>query len=86
MVVLSRTPLNPITVFILFPYIQGEGDCPGRVGEGLPYKSDGDACRLSYGCKLQIVVPLRVFGMESHCICPFRYRLELCIKIFPRRL
>ena len=81
---LSWTPLNPITVFVLFRYIQGEGDCPGRVGGG--YKSDGDACHLSYGCKLQIVVPLRVFGMESHCICSFGYRLELCIKIFPKRL
>ena len=29
---LSWTPLNPITVFVLFRYIQGEGDCPGRVG------------------------------------------------------
>ena len=32
------------------------------------------------GCKLQIFVPLRVFGTESHYICPLRYRLWLCLK------
>ena len=36
----------------------------------LPYKSDRDAHRLNLGCKLQMLVSLRVFGMESHCICP----------------
>ena len=42
----------------------------------LPYKSDGDARRLALGCpELQILVSLRVFGMESHYICPFRYCL-----------
>jgi len=51
---------------------------------GLPYKSDGDARRLALGFKLQILVSLRVFGMESHCICPFRYRLVLCIKKFTK--
>ena len=47
-------------------------------------KSDGDAPSLSLGCKLQILVSLRVFGMESHYICPFRYRLVLCIKKFTK--
>ena len=30
---------------------------------------------LLFGGKLQILVSVRVFGMESHYICPFRYRL-----------
>ena len=49
---------------------------------GLPYKSGGDALRLALGCKFQILVSLRLFGMESYYICPFRYRLVLCIKKF----
>ena len=53
---------------------------PPRGGGGLPYWSDRDTCRLALGCKLQILVSLSVFGMESHYICPFRYRLVLCIK------
>ena len=36
------------------------------------------------GCKLQVLVPLRVFGMESHYICSFRYCLGLCIKKFTK--
>ena len=52
---------------------------------GLPYKSDGDALRLALGCKLQILVALRVFGMESYYICPFRYRLVLCIQKFTKK-
>ena len=52
--------------------------CPG----GLPCKSDGDRHRLALGCKFQILVSLRVFGMDSPYICPFRYRLVLCIKKF----
>ena len=35
---------------------------------GLLYKGDVDACRLALGCKLQILVSLRVFGMESYYI------------------
>ena len=54
------------------------------VGGGLPYKSDGDAGRLALGRKLQILVSPRVFGMESRCICPFRYHLVLCIKKFTK--
>ena len=57
---------------------------PGGGGGGLPYRSDRDACRLALGCKLQILVSLRVFGMESHYICPFRYPLVLCIKKFTK--
>ena len=53
-------------------------------GGGLPYKRDGDARRLALGCKLQILVTLRVFEMESHYICPFRYHLGLCIKKFTK--
>ena len=34
-------------------------------GGGLPYESDGDACRLAKGCKLQILVSLRVFRTGS---------------------
>ena len=55
-----------------------------RGGGGLPYKRDGDARRLALGCKLQILVTLRVFEMESHYICPFRYHLGLCIKKFTK--
>ena len=51
---------------------------------GLPYKTNGDARHLALGCKLQILVSLRVFGMESHYICPFRYRLVLCLKKFTK--
>ena len=43
---------------------------PGGGGWGLPYRSDRDACRLALGCKLQILVSLWMFGMESHYICP----------------
>ena len=32
---------------------------------GDSHKSDGDARRLAFGFKLQILVSLRVFGMES---------------------
>ena len=46
-------------------------------GGGLPYKSDGDARLLTLGCKLQILVSLRVFGKESYYIYPFRYRVSL---------
>ena len=50
----------------------------------LPYKSDWDAHCLALGCKLQILVSRRVFGMESHHICPFRYLLALCIMKFTK--
>ena len=32
---------------------------------GLPFKTNVDACRFAVGCELQILVSLRVFGMES---------------------
>ena len=35
-------------------------------------------------CKWQILVSLRAFRMESHCICPIRDRLALCIKKFTK--
>ena len=54
----------------------GEGDVLSRGGE-FSYKSDDDALRLAFGCKLQFLASPRVFGMESHYICPFRYRLVL---------
>ena len=31
-------------------------------------------------------IELKVFGMESHYICPFRYRLMLCIKKFTKNV
>ena len=37
---------------------------------------------LAFGCKMQILVSPRLFGMESHYICPFRYRLVLFLKKF----
>ena len=55
-------------------------------GGGLPHRSDRDACRLSLGCKLQILVSLRVFGMRSYYICPFSYCLVLCIKKFTKNV
>ena len=58
--------------------------CVYSRGGGLPYKSDGDARLLTLGCKLQILVSLRVFGMESYYIYPFRYRLGLCLKKFTK--
>ena len=58
---------------------------PFKPRGGLPYKSDGDARRLALGCKLQILVSLRVFGMEIYCICPFRYGLVLCRKKFTEK-
>ena len=51
-----------------------------RPGVRLPYESDGDARRLALAWKLHILVSITVFGMESHYICPFRYRLLLCIR------
>ena len=42
---------------------------PGGGGGGkLSCKSDRDARRLAYGCKLQILVSGRLFGMESYYI------------------
>ena len=55
-----------------------------RPGVRLPYDSDGDARRLALGLILRILVTLRVFEMDSHYICPFRYRLGLCIKKFTK--
>ena len=51
-------------------------------GDSHQDKSDRDARRLALGCKLQILVSLRVFRMESHYIYSFRYHLILCIKKF----
>ena len=51
---------------------------------GLPCKSAGDARCLALRCELQILVSIRVFGMESYYIYPFRYRLGLCIKKFTK--
>ena len=72
-----QTP-NPKMVF------QGLG--PSMGGGGLPYNSDGDTRRPPLGCKLQILVSIRVFGMESHFICPFRYRLILYMEKFTKNV
>ena len=45
-----------------------EPSFPGGVS---PHESDGDACRLAKGCKLQIMVSLRVFRMESQNFYPY---------------
>ena len=45
----------------------------------LPYKSDGDARRLALGCKSQILVSLRVFGMERHYL-PIQVSLSIVHK------
>ena len=52
--------------------------------EGLPYESEGDVRRLPLEWKLQILVSLEVFEMESYYICPFRYHLVLLIKKFTK--
>ena len=43
-------------------------DGVGGGGRRIQNKTDGDARRLALGGKLQILVSLRVFGMESHYI------------------
>ena len=63
---------------------QGLG--PREEGGQLPYNSDGDTRRLPLVCKLQILVSIRVFGMESHFICPFRYRLILYMEKFTKNV
>lgn len=55
-------------------------------GAALSYKSDGDSCHLALLCKLPILVSFKVFGMESHCICPFRYCLGPCIRKFTKNV
>ena len=62
----------------------GEGAVFSQGVGGLSYKLDDDARCLTFGCKLQILVSLRLFGMENHHICPFRYRLVLFIKKFTK--
>ena len=48
-------------------------------GGELTYKSDGDARRLALGCKSQILVSLRVFGMERHYL-PIKVSLSIVHK------
>ena len=55
----------------------------GRIWR-LDCKNDRDSRRLALECKLQILVSLKVFGMESYYICQFRYRLGLRIKKFTK--
>ena len=44
---------------------------------GPPLKSDSGAHRLALGCKLHILVSLRVFGMESHyTMTPYNSNLQ----------
>ena len=63
---------------LLFATEQSGGGSGG--GGGMDsHKSDGDAHRFDLGCKLQILVSLTVFGMESHHICPFRYHLVITV-------
>ena len=69
---------NPKMVF------QGLG--PSEGGGQLPYYSDGDTRRLPLGCKLQILVSIRVLGMDRHFICPFRYRLILHMEKFAKNV
>ena len=42
--------------------IEGKDDATAPEGPSrLPYERHGDACRLAYECKFQILVSLRVF-------------------------
>ena len=43
---------------------------------GLPYKRDDEHRRLALGCKLLILVSLRVFGMERHLHLPVQVSLN----------
>ena len=43
---------------------------------GLPYKRVDEHRRLALGCKLLILVSLRVFGMESHLHLPVQVSLN----------
>ena len=43
---------------------------------GLPYKRDDEHRRLALGCKLLILVSLRVLGMESHLYLPVQVSLN----------
>ena len=70
-------------IFILLEFTVKHPDLGGG-GGGLPYESDRDALHLALGCKKQILVSIRVFGMESHYICPFRCRLVMCVKKFTK--
>ena len=45
----------------------------------LTFKSDGDAPRLALGCKSQILVSLRLFGMERHYL-PIQVSLSIVHK------
>ena len=57
----------------------------GGGGGGLLYKIDGEARRLALACKLQILVSLRVFGMESYYISlPIQVSLSTAEKKFSK--
>ena len=55
-----------------------------RPGE-LPYKSDGDARRFALGSKLQILVSLRVFGMETYYTLPIQVSLSTVHNEIPKK-
>ena len=63
--------------------LEGHPPPPPPPGGGTPYKSDGDTRRLALGCKLQILVSLRVLRRKSVYL-PIRSRLGLCIKKFTK--
>ena len=65
-------------MYMNLPLFATEQSGGGRGGMD-SHKSDGDAHRFDLGCKLQILVSLTVFGMESHHICPFRYHLVITV-------
>ena len=63
--------------------LEWQAPTPPPPGGGLPYKSDGDTHRLALGCKLQILVSLRVLRRKSVYL-PIRSRLGLCINKFTK--
>ena len=72
-------------IFILLEFTVKHPDlAAGGGGGALPYKSDRDARCFALGCKKQILVSFRVFGMESHYIYPFRCCLVMCVKQFTK--
>ena len=65
-------------MYMNLPLFATEQSGGGRGGMD-SHKSDRDAHRFDLGCKLQILVSVMVFGMESHHICPFRYHLIITV-------
>ena len=98
-----RTFLNPLpcpylSPFSIFPIVSLSNDnfCPSLFhiksslrapGKRHPYKSEGDACGLVFGCNLQMLISFFCLGCKVTIFGkPFRYRLVPCIKKFTKKI